>query len=64
MDRALDFGSSGWGFESLGARHFGSFAALSNPAQCRVRAFCLLPRDVACGDRTGAAGPYLDPQGE
>jgi hypothetical protein len=28
LDRASDFGSEGWGFESLQARHFSQFVAV------------------------------------
>ena len=31
LDRASDFGSEGWGFESLQARHFSEFVALMSP---------------------------------
>src|SRR5258705_9536675 len=30
-DRASDFGSEGWGFESLQARHFSRFVAIMSP---------------------------------
>jgi hypothetical protein len=30
-DRASDFGSEGWGFESLQARHFSQFVAVMSP---------------------------------
>jgi hypothetical protein len=30
-DRASDFGSEGWGFESLQARHFCNFVAVMSP---------------------------------